>query len=167
MAADRDVTDQERNSFEDKRDEFQQAEPIMNSLVSPRLDGETPGEAPAPALLVHRRTYLDLDTIMICNPNAMSYQHMINFPHAYYLKYFLNKNMNVLVWNYRGYGRTKGQPEPELLFYEAEQVLHFLKTRIGVRGKIGIYGRSIGCTAACKLTPYADMIIADRGFDNL
>ena len=35
--------------------------------------------------------YLDYDTFILCNPNAMSYQHMINYPHAYYLKFFLNK----------------------------------------------------------------------------
>ena len=67
-----------------------------------------------------QRRYIDLDTIIICNPNAMSYQHMINYPHAYYLKYFLSKNMNVLVWNYRGYGRTAGTPEPQHLYYDAE-----------------------------------------------
>lgn len=57
--------------------------------------------------------YLDYDTIILCNPNAMSYQHMINYPHAYYLKWFLNKQINCLVWNYRGYGRTRGDPKPQ------------------------------------------------------
>lgn len=108
-----------------------------------------------------------MDTFILCNPNAMSYQQMINYPHAYYLKYFLNKQINVLVWNYRGYGRTKGRPDPENLCRDAEQVLHFLKTRIGVRGKIGIYGRSVGCTAACHLHNHVDMLIADRGFCDL
>jgi hypothetical protein len=28
--------------------------------------------------------------------------------------------MNVLVWNYRGYGRTKGSPDPDCLQYEIE-----------------------------------------------
>ena len=46
-------------------------------------------------------------------------------------------------------------------------MFHFLKKRIGVKGKIGVYGRSIGCTAACRLTPYCELIVADRGFDNL
>ena len=36
-----------------------------------------------------------------------------------------------------------------------------------MKGKIGVYGRSIGCVAACRLTPYVDMIIADRGFSDL
>lgn len=42
-----------------------------------------------------------------------------------------------------------------------------MKKRIGVKGKVGVYGRSIGCTAACRLTPYCELIVADRGFDNL
>ena len=63
---------------------------------------------------------MDYDTFVLCNPNAMSYQHMINYPHAYYLKYFLNKQINVFVWNYRGYGRTKGEPDPKLFKYDGE-----------------------------------------------
>ena len=46
-------------------------------------------------------------------------------------------------------------------------MFHFLKTRIGVRGKIGIYGRSVGCTAACHLANEVDMLVADRGFCDL
>lgn len=75
--------------------------------------------------------------------------------------------MNVLVWNYRGYGRSPGDPEPDNLLAASEQVLHFLKYRIGVTGKIGVYGRSIGATAACRLCPFVDMAIADRGFSDL
>ena len=37
------------------------------------------------------KLFLNHDTFILCNPNALSYQHMINYPHAYYLKYFLNK----------------------------------------------------------------------------
>ena len=35
--------------------------------------------------------YLEHDTMILCNPNAMAYQNMINYPHAYYLKFFRNK----------------------------------------------------------------------------
>jgi hypothetical protein len=45
---------------------------------------------------------------------------MINYPHAFYLKYFLNKNINVVVWNYRGYGRTDGNTTTDSLYYDAE-----------------------------------------------
>lgn len=108
-----------------------------------------------------------MDTFIICNPNAMNYQQTINYPHAYYMKYFLNKQINVLLWNYRGYGRTKGKPSPENICRDIDQVFHFLKTRIGVRGKIGIYGRSLGCIASIHLKNQVDLVIADRGFCDL
>ena len=95
--------------------------------------------------------FKDYDTMILCNPNAMTYQNMINYPHAYYLKYFLNKKINCLVWNYRGYGRTSGVVSPDIFKIDAEQVLNFLKLRIGVKGKIGVYGRSLGCIAVCHL----------------
>ena len=56
--------------------------------------------------------YKSLPTFLLCNPNAMFYQYMVNQPHAYYLRFFLNKNINVMVWNYRGYGLSKGSPDP-------------------------------------------------------
>lgn len=69
---------------------------MEKNQLTPRIDMELQPE------------YLEFDTVIMCNPNAMTYQSMINFPHAYYLKYFLNKQINCLVWNYRGYGRTRG-----------------------------------------------------------
>jgi fermentation-respiration switch protein FrsA (DUF1100 family) len=111
--------------------------------------------------------YLSNDTFILCNPNAMSYQHMINYPHAFYLKYFLGKQINCLIWNYRGYGRTKGKPHPSMFEKDAEQVLGYLKNTIGVKGKIGVYGRSLGCIPATYLQDKVDMIIADRGFSDL
>ena len=56
--------------------------------------------------------YKDYDTFILCNTNANMYQKMVNQPHAYYLNFFLNRKINCLIWNYRGYGRTKGKPDP-------------------------------------------------------
>ena len=36
----------------------------------------------------YKLDYKDKTTFIICNPNAMFYQHMINYPHAYYLRFF-------------------------------------------------------------------------------
>ena len=63
--------------------------------------------------------YHELNTFLLCNPNAMVYQHMVNQPHGYYLKYFLNKNINVMVWNYRGYASSKGKANPYNIKYDA------------------------------------------------
>ena len=120
--------------------------------------------------------YKSRPTFIFCNPNAMFYQHMINYPHAFYLRLFLQKGINVLVWNYRGYGLTKARkccltwkntPNPDYFKKDASAILKYLKTQIGVKGKIGVYGRSLGGIAACHLASQVDMIIADRSFGNL
>lgn len=111
--------------------------------------------------------YLHYDTIILCNPNAMSYQHLLNYPQCFYLKYFLDKKINCLVWNYRGYGRTKGMVSPNVFQKDAEQVLNFLKLKLRVKGKIGVYGRSLGCIPVCHIQHQVDLAIADRGFGDL
>lgn len=81
-----------------------------------------------------------------------------------------------MVWNYRGYGLTKAKsvfyrfqnvPSPDVFKTDAEAVLAYLRNQIGVRGKIGVYGRSLGGIAATHLTKYVDMVIVDRSFGNL
>jgi hypothetical protein len=81
----------------------------------------------------------------------MFYQFMVNQPHAYYLRYFLNKNINVMVWNYRGYGLSKGNPDPVNIREDAETIIHYLRNIIGVKGKMGVYGRSLGGVATSHL----------------
>jgi len=34
------------------------------------------------------KSYKEKCTFVLCNPNAMVYQNMINYPHAYYLRFF-------------------------------------------------------------------------------
>lgn len=82
----------------------------------------------------------------------MNYQNMVNQPHAYYLRYFLHKDINILLWNYRGYGRSTGKPDPQVLQKDSIAVLKYLKEKIGVRGKIGVYGRSLGGIPATFLS---------------
>lgn len=53
------------------------------------------------------RLYLDLSTIVMCNPNALVYQWMITSANAYWLDFFLRRDCNVIIWNYRGYGETE------------------------------------------------------------
>ena len=98
---------------------------------------------------------------------------MINYPHAYYLRFFLQKNINVLVWNYRSYGRSKRKggccgdlPSPSNIARDAQAVLVYAREVLGVRGKIGIYGRSMGGIPASFLVDYVDLVIVDRSFAN-
>ena len=87
----------------------------------------------------------------MCNPNALIYQWMVTSANSYWLDFFLRRDCNVLIWNYRGYGRTRGEPDPREFAIDAEQILQYLKLVIGVKGKIGVYGRSLGCIPATHL----------------
>jgi hypothetical protein len=57
----------------------------------------------------------------------MFYQYMVNQPHAYYLRFFLNKNINVMVWNYRGYGQSKGRPDPTNIRKDGELLVRYIR----------------------------------------
>lgn len=50
--------------------------------------------------------YLTKPTVVICNPNALVYQQMVMSPNAYWLNFFLKRDINVICWNYRGYGES-------------------------------------------------------------
>jgi pimeloyl-ACP methyl ester carboxylesterase len=74
-----------------------------------------------------------------------------------------------LLWNYRGYGLTPGSVDPTNLCIDIEQILFFLRIRLGLTGKIGVYGRSLGCVSASHLAGLGskhgiDMVFLDRGF---
>ena len=117
--------------------------------------------------------YKENPTFILCNPNAMFYQHMMNFPHAFYLRFFISKGINVLIWNYRGYSRSHtsncltNSPSPTNIKEDAECVLTYLKNVMGLKGKFGVYGRSMGGIATCHLAKHVDMIIVDRTFATL
>lgn len=82
------ITEQEDISLDDRRFDLLQMSPD-NAIRGKTATTDAQPFLGTPKL--NPRSYLEKDTIMICNPNAMSYQHMINYPHAYYLKFFLNK----------------------------------------------------------------------------
>ena len=56
-----------------------------------------------------------------------------------------------MAWNYRNYGRSGGEPDPYTSYHDAESILHFLIKKLGIKGKIGCFGRSIGGTIATHL----------------
>ena len=65
----------------------------------------------------------------------MIYQQMIYESHNFYLKtLFLEKGINVFTWNYRGYGRSQGTPDPDLLRSDIMEVFHYLKNTLNVKG---------------------------------
>lgn len=111
----------------------------------------------------------------MCNPNALYYEQMVTSPNAYWLNFFLKRDINVFCWNYRGYGdstRRFGETvSPYKCKRDAEYVMAFLVNKLKVKGKIGVYGRSIGGLTACHLAnKYNNMVkllVVDRSFYEL
>jgi alpha/beta superfamily hydrolase len=116
-------------------------------------------------------SYLAQPTVIICNPNALFYHHMVNAPNAFWLNFFLKRGVNVMAWNYRGYADTNGTPTPYNIKMDGEAILNFLIAEMQVKGKIGVYGRSLGGVVATHLAnTFPDLIslvLADRTFGNL
>jgi len=77
----------------------------------------------------------------------------------------------VVGWNYRGYGQTPGTPSPYNIKTDGESVLNFLINDLGMTGKIGVYGRSLGGVVATHLAAtfpkHVHFLMADRTFGNL
>ena len=60
-----------------------------------------------------------------------------------------------------------GTPTPENIREDAECVLRYLQEEMGIKGKFGVYGRSMGGVATCHLASLVDMVIVDRTFASL
>lgn len=95
--------------------------------------------------------YLKYPTMIFFNPNAQCYQQQVHSPNAFWLKFFLTTEVNVFAWNYRSYGRSTGTPDPYLCYHDSERCLEFLIKELGIKGKIGCFGRSLGGTMATHL----------------
>ena len=108
----------------------------------------------------------DSPTMLFCNPNAGFYEF------AYYqsewLEYYIQAGVNVMMWNYRGYGRTKGRPTPSNLKKDGVAIAEYLKTvrKVGV---LGVHGESLGGMVATHIarTCGVDFLFADRTFASL
>lgn len=119
--------------------------------------------------------YLDKPTVIICNPNALIYQQMVTSPNSYWLSFFLKRQINVMCWNYRNYGKSGGglfsTINPYNCKLDAERILDFVVNTMKLRGKIGVYGRSLGGIASChlanKFPKIIKSLIVDRTFSEL
>jgi hypothetical protein len=57
---------------------------------------------------------------------------MVNAPNAFWLNFFIAKGINVMAWNYKGYGHTKGVPNPYNIKQDGESILNFVLYDLGL-----------------------------------
>ncbi|KAI1899880.1 hypothetical protein AGOR_G00066320 [Albula goreensis] len=96
-------------------------------------EGPTPGSAP---------------TIIYFHGNAGNIGHRV--PNA--LLMLVNLKANVVLLDYRGYGKSEGEPSEEGLRLDAEAVLDYVTTRPDLdQTKVVLFGRSLGGAVAVRL----------------
>ena len=111
----------------------------------------------------------DLPTIIYCPPNAMLYEVLLVDDE--WLHFYRDLGINLFVWNYRGYGRSQGNPNPAKIYDDAELIVEYLRSQTNFRisQKIGAHGQSLGGAVAAHLARHCslDFLLIDRSFSSL
>jgi homoserine acetyltransferase len=83
----------------------------------------------------------------------------------------VGNQINVMAWNYRNYGKSEGTANPYVSYHDSEAVLKFLLEDLGIEGKIGCFGRSLGGTCATHLAAnypeHISFLFVDRSLGTL
>ncbi|EGR32957.1 hypothetical protein IMG5_065700 [Ichthyophthirius multifiliis] len=102
-------------------------------------------------------------TILYCNPNAGYYETL--YFDSQWIEFYTQKGMNLMLWNYRGYGFSQGNPNPKDIFSDGEIIIKYLREEEKLN-KIGTHGQSLGGMISCYLAQKVklDFLCADRTF---
>jgi uncharacterized protein len=81
---------------------------------------------------------------------------------------FTSLGYDILMMDYRGYGKSTGKPNETILYSDAKTVLTWAQTNIP-HARLILYGRSMGSAVASNLAVAAepDLLILETPFDEL
>lgn len=81
---------------------------------------------------------------------------------------FTNLGYDILMTDYRGYGKSTGSPTEEVLYTDAKTILNWSRVNIKYE-RLVIYGRSLGSAVASSLATTAnpDLLILETPFEKL
>ena len=104
--------------------------------------------------------------MIISGPNAEPYQiYARNLPFDIYL----NKGIDILCWNYRGYGFSTGKANYDNLREDIMEIYQEIK-KSNIYDKIGVHGFSIGGIPSCHLAANIKdikLLVSDRNFGQI
>ena len=89
----------------------------------------------------------DRSTILIFHGNAGHVGHRVNK-----FKHFIESGYGLLLLEYRGYGQNPGKPSENGIYKDAQAALKFLSKENIFSQQIVLYGESLGCGIATKLS---------------
>eukprot|EP00794_Sanderia_malayensis_P004384 gene4384-4968_t len=92
-------------------------------------------------------------TIIYFHGNAGNIGHRLLNAHLIYMQ----TGCNVLLVEYRGYGKSEGTPSEQGLYLDAEAAMNYMLSRPDIdHSKIILYGRSLGGAVAIALATHED-----------
>lgn len=104
-------------------------------------------------------------TVLFCHGNGGNISHRLEK-----IKIFNALDLNVLIFDYRGYGMSTGSPYENGLYLDAETVYGYLTDEKSIPAqKIIAYGESLGAAVAVDLAGKHDLggIIIEGGFTSV
>lgn len=100
--------------------------------------------------------------VLFCHGNAGNISHRLDS-----LRIFHELRLSVLIFDYRGYGRSEGKPSEEGTYLDAEAAWDYLTAKRGYPAEgIIIFGRSLGAAVAAEVAARkgAGGLIVESGF---
>lgn len=101
-------------------------------------------------------------TLLFCHGNAGNMSHRIEI-----IEIFHKVNLNVFIFDYRGYGRSQGSPSEKGLYRDAQAAYKYLLGRGDIdKEAVVVYGKSIGANVAVDLASKvkAAILISESAF---
>jgi len=49
-----------------------------------------------------------------------------------WVDFYRNLGINIFVWNYRGFGRSTGSPNPKKMYEDSELIIEYLRNERGI-----------------------------------
>ena len=87
--------------------------------------------------------------VVICSGNGCPFE-LYHRGHKW-INYYLNiNNTHILLWNYRGYGKSTGSATVKNIKYDAQIVIDFIISKYKY-SQILLHGISIGGVAVCSI----------------
>ncbi len=104
--------------------------------------------------------------MIICGPNGVPFQI---FSRNFRFENYLESNMDILCWNYRGYGLSKGRPSYAKLRSDVLELFDEVKKNNNYE-RFAVHGISLGGIPCCHLASHRkeiELLICDRNFGRI
>lgn len=104
-------------------------------------------------------------TIIFCHGNGGNISHRLDK-----IRMLIGLGLNVLIFDYRGYGASSGTPSEEGLYSDAEAAFGYLVNMRKVSSqRLIVYGESLGAAVAINLARKHDVggVIIEGGFSSV